>query len=199
MADEVPRPRRSAPDDGLSPRGIALRAAGVALALLGVTALAARCFKGPLESLGRGFVDRFGLAGMALGTFIADGLLFPVPPHFYLLAAITAGGPQWPPIAAVTAGSLAGGALMVAVGRSLTRWPRLARWVERSRPRVDALFERYGVWAVAVVSATPIPYSYFACFCGAYRVRPALLLALGLCRVPRLLAFYALIRLGWSA
>lgn len=195
---EDPSPRRSAPSGAPSPRSIALRAAGVALALFGATALAARYFKSPLESLGRGFIDRFGLPGMALGSFLADGVLLPVPPQFYLFAAITTGRDQAAAFAAVCAGSLAGGALMVLLGRSLTRFKRLRRWVERSRPRVDALFARYGVWAVAVVSATPVPYSYFACFCGAYRVRPALLLALGVCRVPRLLAFYALIRLGWS-
>lgn len=152
----------------------------------------------PLERLGQSFVERFGLAGMAIGTMLADGLHFPVPPQFYLLAAITSPRPDAPAVVAVCVGSLLGGVIAFHVGRWLSHLPLLARLLERTRPRVDALLNRYGIGALAVASVTPLPFSFFCYVLGAYRVRYRLLAMLCAFRIPRLLAFYLLLRFGWS-
>src|SRR5688500_14238206 len=62
--------------------------AGIAVVFVGMIALASS-FREPLERIGRAFVERFGYPGMALGTLIADGFHFPIPPQFYMLMAVT--------------------------------------------------------------------------------------------------------------
>ena len=56
-------------------------------ALFGLIALAAHLARDPLDALGRGFVQRFGLAGMFVGTYLADAFSFPIPPQFYMQPA----------------------------------------------------------------------------------------------------------------
>jgi hypothetical protein len=59
--------------------------------LVAVVALLGHHYRGELETLGRALLDQFGYIGIALGTFIADGFHFPIPPQFYMLASIAAG------------------------------------------------------------------------------------------------------------
>ena len=68
------------------PRLLARIAAGLIALLLGIAALA-HAFHGELEAIGRGFVERFGVTGMVLGTFIADGFHFHIP-RGYIYAAM---------------------------------------------------------------------------------------------------------------
>ena len=47
-------------------------------------------------------------------------------------------------------------------------------------------------------SISPVPFSLLCNLSGLYRVPFRIFLVLSLFRIPRLLVFYALIRLGWS-
>ncbi|WP_437275875.1 VTT domain-containing protein [Sorangium sp. So ce375] len=161
-------------------------------------ALAAYLARDELDALGRGFVQRFGVAGMFVGTYLADAFSFPIPPQFYMLTAITAGGSQIAPLIAISAASLLAGCTGYRLASRLARLRLFAARIERTRPKIDRLFERYGYWAIAIGSVSPIPFSMLCYLSGLYRVPPRYFLTMVLFRVPRLLLFYALIRAGWS-
>jgi membrane protein YqaA with SNARE-associated domain len=163
-----------------------------------VIALAAYLARDELDALGRGFVQRFGVAGMFVGTYLADAFSFPIPPQFYMLTAITSGGSQTAPLIAISAASLLAGCTGYRLASRLARLRLFAARIERTRPKIDRLFERYGYWAIAIGSISPIPFSMLCYLSGLYRVPPRYFLTMVLFRVPRLLLFYALIRAGWS-
>jgi membrane protein YqaA with SNARE-associated domain len=170
-----------------------------AAVLVGVVALVGTLFRPELESMGRGFVDHFGYAGIALGTFLADGLHCPVPPQFYMLAAIVS---DWSPagtILAVCVGSMAGGVTAYAIARHAQRVRVFARLLAHTRGKVDWLFARFGYWAVAIGSVTPIPYSFLCYIAGAYRMPRRIFVALSLFRIPKIILYFYLVELGWSA
>ncbi|WP_434042318.1 MULTISPECIES: YqaA family protein [Sorangium] len=167
-------------------------------ALFGLIALAAHLARDQLDALGRGFVQRFGLAGMFVGTYLADAFSFPIPPQFYMLTAISSGGSQVAPMVVISVASLLAGYTGYRLANHLTRFRIFAARLERTRSRIDRLFERYGYWAIAIGSVSPVPFSMLCYLSGLYRIPPRYFFTLVLFRVPRLLIFYALIRLGWA-
>jgi membrane protein YqaA with SNARE-associated domain len=167
-------------------------------ALIAVIALAGYLARDELEALGRAFVRRLGLPGIFAGVFLADAFSFPIPPQFYMLTAIAGGGSQVAAMITICFASLLAGHTGYRLAGRLARVRVLARRIEASRPKIDRLFERYGYWAIAVGSLTPIPFSVLCYLAGLYRMPPRLFTAMLLFRVPRLLVFYALIRLGWA-
>lgn len=167
-------------------------------ALFGAIAIAGYVARDELDALGRAFVERFGLVGMFIGTFLADAFSFPIPPQFYMLTAITAGGSQLAPMAVISAASLLGGCTGYRLARHIAKVRLFAARIQATRPRIDRLFDRYGYWAIAIGSVTPIPFSMLCYFSGLYRVPARYFVAFVLFRLPRLALFYALIRLGWG-
>jgi membrane protein YqaA with SNARE-associated domain len=178
---------------------IGLQIVGGLLALFALIGTLAATFRSELESLGRGFVTHFGVVGMAIGTFLADGLHFPIPPQFYMLAAISSRTDPVPAFTAICVGSLIGGVTAFVLAGHAGKLPFLRRRVERSSKRVDALFRRWGYWAVAIGSVTPVPFSFLCYIAGIYRMPRAVFGALALFRIPRLLTFWLVIWLGWRA
>jgi membrane protein YqaA with SNARE-associated domain len=168
------------------------------LALLGCVALIASRYRHELETIGRTFVDKFGLIGMALGTFIADGFHFPVPPQFYMLLAIASGRSQVMAFLAIMCGSLLGGAVGFLFARRLSRIALVNRFLERSTRSVRHLFDKYRYRAVLIASLTPLAYSVLCYIAGAYRMPKRVLALISLLRIPRLVMFYYLVRLGWA-
>lgn len=168
------------------------------VALFGLIALAGYLAREQLDALGRAFVQHFGLAGMFVGTYLADAFSFPIPPQFYMLTAITAGVSHVAALATISVASLLAGYTGYRLAGRIARVRLFARRIEATRPRVDRLFERYGYWAIAIGSLTPVPFSVLCYLSGLYRIPPRYLPALLLFRVPRLILFYALIRLGWA-
>ncbi len=161
--------------------------------------LGAAWFRPELRALGIAFVQRFGYAGMAAGAFAADAFMFPIPPQFYLLTAVTAGAPQVPSVAVVCVASVLASNVAYHVAGTLARVPFVRHRIERSRGKIDPLFARYGYYAVAVGAVSPIPFSLLCYLAGLYRVPYRVYAVLVLLRIPRLLVFYLLIRLGWAA
>jgi membrane protein YqaA with SNARE-associated domain len=168
-------------------------------ALVVLVALLAHTFRPELERMGRAFLERFGYAGIALGTYLADGLHCPVPPQFYMLASIAGGWSVPGTLVALSTGSVLGGITAYSIARRASRLAFFERLLARSRKKVDWLFERYGRWAVAVGSLTPIPYSFLCYIAGAYRMRPGIFVALAAFRIPKLVLYFYLVKLGWSA
>lgn len=150
------------------------------------------------EAVARGFVERFGVLGMALGTLLADGVHFPVPPQFYMLMAIASRTPAAKAFAAIALASVLAGAVGYAISERVSHWGWLSRKTTAPRQVLAASFQRYGYRAALVASVLPIPYSIVCYLAGLNRLPVRFLALLMLCRVPKLLAFFYLVHLGWS-
>ena len=166
-----------------------------AIALLGAFfyVLGATC-KPEIERIGRVFVERLGFAGVAVGVFLADAFTFPVPPQVYMLAALAGGASPAITVTVTCASSLVAGNVGYRLAARLSGVSFFRARIDAARPRLDPLFRRYGVWAVAIGSLTPMPYSILCYLAGIYRLPPRLFALLLLFRVPRILFFYVLIR-----
>lgn len=171
--------------------------AGMA-ALLGIVIALARWFRPELEAVGRAFVERFGYPGMALGTFIADGFHFPVPPQFYMLMAITTQSSPLLTLAWITAGSLLGGTAGYALARRLSHVRFVARWMERSSKVIERYGSLQGYKMVIALSLTPVAYSVLCYLAGVYRLPKRSFAVLSAFRIPKILLYYYLVRVGWN-
>lgn len=172
-------------------------ALGLSLLLAFVVVLG-RAFRPELEAIGRGFVARFGLFGMGLGTFIADGFHVPIPPQFYMLLGITSGVPAAHTLAVIGAGSFAGGWAGFLLSRRLLRFEAVASLFERPRRLTQAMLARYGAGALVFVSILPIAYSVLCYLSGLSGFKNRVFLVIALFRLPRLAVYYYLVELGWS-
>jgi membrane protein YqaA with SNARE-associated domain len=156
-------------------------------------------FRPELEQVGHTFLDRFGYVGVGLGTYLADGLHCPVPPQFYMLASIASGWSELWTIVAVCIGSMFGGVTAYTIARRASKLRFLQRLLARSQKKVDWLFARYGYWAVAIGSLTPIPYSFLCYVAGGYRMPARIFVTLSLFRIPKIVLYFYLIQLGWTS
>jgi len=170
-----------------------------AAGLVALVALLGHYFRPELEGVGRTFVERFGYVGIAAGTFIADGLHCPVPPQFYMLASITSGWSVFWTLVAVCIGSMLGGITAYAIARKASDLEFFKRLLARTQKHVDWLFTRYGYWAVAIGSLTPIPYSFLCYVAGGYRMPARIFCALSLFRIPKIVLYFYLVKLGWAS
>jgi membrane protein YqaA with SNARE-associated domain len=161
--------------------------------------LGARHFRPELEAISHFLVVRLGYVGLFAGPFIADAFSFPAPPQLYLLAAITTHQSAGLTLALVSAGSVLGGNVGRWLGSLLGDRPFLTRLLGRTRGRVDAIFDRYGYWAVAVGALMPLPYSMLCYLAGVYQMPRGLFALMSLLRVPRLVFFYLILRAGFGA
>jgi membrane protein YqaA with SNARE-associated domain len=175
----------------------ALRAiAGIALAFAAVAA-AGYWLRPQLQSWGTSFIERFGIAGMGLGSFLADAIHFPVPPQFYMLAAIAAGHAQAAPLAAICAGSLTGDVVALGLGRMASRFPAVRRRLDPTRRVVEDIIAKHGTLAAFFAGISPLSFALQCNVAGLYRLERRFTLMMLAFRLPRLLFFYLVLRLGW--
>jgi len=173
----------------------------VALGLAGLIAVASAVgslFRAELEALGRAFVGQFGLFGLALGTMISDALHAPVPPPFYMLLGISSGVSSWGTIVSVSIGSMLGSWIAYYLAKQFGTLPWLERRLLAPRRVVELALERYGYWALVIASFLPITYAALCYLCGISRIPPKAFVLITLIRIPRLIAYYYLVRLGWE-
>jgi membrane protein YqaA with SNARE-associated domain len=123
----------------------------------------------------------------------------PIPPQVYMLASIAGGASPVGTITVVCVSSLLAGAVGYRLAGRLSELPFLRGRIAAARPRLDPLFARYGVWAVAIGTVTPMPYSVLCYLAGLYRLPPRLFGLLLLFRIPRIVFFYVLIRMMMQA
>lgn len=192
--------RRTSPaDEALSygPAQLAVRFGISVACLLGASLILSHLFKSELEDLSRLFFDRFGAFGAAVGTWLADGFNFPVPPQAYMLLA-EANGTVGKVFPAIAAGSLAGGVSGYLVAPVLMRFAWVRALVERTQSRVDALSEKRWMTTSLLLSLSPIAFSWL-CYCAAlYRVKKRTFACICLLRIPKLALYQQLISWGWS-
>lgn len=180
-------------------RALLLKLIVGAAGLFALVALLGHTFRAELEGMGRYLLEHFGYAGISVGTWLADGFTFPIPPQFYMLASIAAGWSAAYTIVAVCIGSLLGGATAYSIARRASHLPMFQRLLALTQHRVEWLFERFGFWALAVGSLTPIPYSFLCFVAGAHRMRPRIYLVLSLFRIPKVVLYFYLVDLAWRA
>jgi membrane protein YqaA with SNARE-associated domain len=167
--------------------------------LLGLVVLLVRTLRPELEGIGKWFVERYGLWGVAAGTFIADGFHFPVPPQFYMLLATAAHSNPIATLVASSAGSVLGGGTGYLVARRLGHVQALRRWIERlSRDKRELIGQRRPYRSALVASMTPIAFSVLCYVAGLLEVRRGPVLVLLLMRLPKIALYYYLVRIGWS-
>ena len=120
------------------------------------------------------------VALLALVAF-SESIVFPIPPDPLLIAVGVASPTSAIWVAAlVTVASVSGAYVGHWLGRRVGR-PLLRRLVSESKTeRAEALFNRYGVWAILVAAFTPIPYKVFTILAGIMDlpIRPFLLASL---------------------
>ena len=103
---------------------------------------------------------------LALAAF-SESVIFPIPPDPLLIAVGVAspGSAIWV-AALVTIASVSGAFIGHWLGRRVGR-PLLSRLVSESKvERAEALFNKFGVWAILVAAFTPIPYKVFTILAG---------------------------------
>lgn len=162
-----------------------LQLLGGLAALFAVVYLIGHFYRDELDAIGRAFVARFGHVGVALGVFSSDALTSPIPPQAYVVAALAG---KSAPVATFAVGSVAtvaAGVVGYQIGRVLPRVPFVGRLLVRTRQRVDAMFERWGAWAILIAVFSPVPYSLLCYLCGMYRMPPRLFAGLLVLRIPR--------------
>ncbi len=154
-------------------------------------------FRTPLEQFGTAFVTRFGPLGVAGGSFLADGIHFPLPPQFYLLAGEAGGMARGAALSSALVGSMLGGLVAFALARRLASGPRFAHRGRVPRRVVEGLFRRHGYVGVALAATLPISYCVLCALSGALRLPWRAYGVLALMRIPRLLLSYAVIVAAW--
>lgn len=170
---------------------------GLVIMLL-VSGVVAHFVRPTAEAAGHGFVERFGVTGMALGTLLADGLYFPVPPQFYMLLAIASRTPVAPAFAAIAAGSVLAGVVGYGIAERLSQIRFISQKTGRVRRVLAASFERRGYAAALFLTFLPVPFSVLCYLAGLNRMPIKFLGLLAFFRIPKLAVFYFLLHLGWS-
>ena len=167
--------------------------------LVGVVILLVRTLRPELESVGTWFVSHFGRAGVAAGTFIADGFHFPVPPQFYMLLATAAHSDPTAVVAATSLGSVLGGTAGYCVARRLGHIRALSRWLERFTGKAKELVgRRYPYRSAVAASLSPMAFSVLCYLAGLLRVKRGPVLVLLVLRIPKIVLYYYLVRVGWG-
>ena len=172
-------------------------AAGLGALVLVVTLLGV-AFRPELSSFGRGFVARFGFGGMLVGSALADGIHFPIPPQFYLFTGIASGHSRVLVFAVVLAGSELGGFLAFEVARAVAiRSAFLRDRLEAPRLLLERYARRSDLHALLAATVLPIGYSTLCVTGGAMGLPRRAYAMFALARVIRLTLSYAVIALAW--
>lgn len=127
-------------------------------------------FAPQFEVMGAWIVDRFGLPGLLLSTFLLDYLLQPFPPDIPLYSFILGGDGFWGVITLVALTSVVGGVCGYWTGR-LLEYEGAIRFVGKKRYKqaVD-LFHDHGVAAVVVAALSPVPFNVVCWSAGMFKM-----------------------------
>lgn len=168
------------------------------VAVFGLIAFSGYVFREPLADLAEWMVYEVGLVGIFVGVFLADTFTFPIPPDFYLFFGVASGTSNLWVVAVVALASVIAGNAAYALGPYIQRIPLLRKRIEYFRDRGEALFEKYGTWAVGLAALTPVPFSVVCWMAGIYRMPYSRFWASTFIRIPRMVGYYYLFQLGWT-
>jgi membrane protein YqaA with SNARE-associated domain len=192
------QPAAGLQNDGLDPelkRLIKQMAWGL-VALVLLIGLLAYQFRDPLMAISRRFVETFGGPGVALGYFLPDALFMPIPQEAVKTFALLGGMPFWDIVLWASLGTLLGGPVGFWGGRLLAKRPRVAALLAGRGARAHGIVARYGTLGLAIGALTPLPYCLTCWAAGALRMPFRTFLLVSLLRIPRVIFFLWLIKLG---
>lgn len=177
--------------------GVLRLVVGLAL-LVGFVSLLGYRFREPLTQFGAWFVERFGVLGVIVGTALADGIHFPLPPQFYLLTGIAGGYGGYVTFFAVLAGSEIGSILAYFIGGAAAKTAMVDRFVDKPRAMLERVIARQGHLGLAIATLLPISWCILCATVGAMRLPRRALFVLLAMRVPKVLLSYAVIVYAWQ-
>ena len=181
----------------LSDRALLARFGLGLLGLVGLSAAAGRLFGTQFDALSRTFIQTFGFAGCAVGTWLADGFTFPIPPQVYMaMASDTHSLLRIFPL--IVLGSMLGGLTGYWLAPHLARFHIVAEGVRRSEAKLRALCGDGWVRGVLVVSLSPVAFSWVCYAAGLYKIPRAAFALLCVLRIPKLMLYQALIWYTWK-
>ena len=127
------------------------------LALVGISC--AWLFREEIEYLGKIFIDRYGLFGIALGTLICDTSPLPLTNEPLALIALGAGIPFWKVVATMSFASHTAAPIGYACGYFLGQQQWIKNWIQHKYPDVLNKGKTYAVKAVILGAILPVPYA----------------------------------------
>lgn len=165
-----------------------------ALSLVGIVILFGLSwilFRGAIEAAGLWLGSVGGLAGVAGTVFLMDFLVVPASADiFFPLSIGQSWGNPWLLLPVMSLASMAGGLAAFLGGHSLRIWNVFHRFTRKFQEKGEALFEKYGFWAVVLGAVTPIPFSMTCWMAGHWKLPLSQLLLALLFRIPRMVVFY---------
>jgi len=170
-------------------------------ALLGVFVISlvlGQLLQSELGSISKWVVERVGLLGLTVGTWLADGFYFPIPPQAYMVMAVASGVSVPLAFLFIAVGSLCGGVSGYWVAPQLARIDFVSQAIERSAPTVRRLSGDNWLRGVAIISLTPVAFSWLCYAAALYRIPRRAFALLCLLRIPKLLLFQLIISFGWN-
>lgn len=188
---------RDAVSNVTSLRSVIMQTVFAVLGVVAILIVAATFFKEPLTLFADWMVAQFGLAGILLGIAASDILSIPIPPDTFIFFAATSDMPALPVVTAMSLTSVICGNIAYFVGPQVQRIGFIRRRIEKWRPKGEALFLRWGVWAVAIGAISPLPYAMTCWFAGIYKMPYKKFFLATFTRIPRIVAYYYLFVLGW--
>lgn len=174
-------------------RRLAVRSGLLFLILLGFT-LTVVMLDLPHEELARRAVERGGLVGVFFFVLLVD--TFMVPATLDLVFPFTMEWPVLPLLAMMSVATIAGGACGYWIGRGIGRMRFVRRTVAGYYARNLKIVTRFGFWGVVLAALTPIPFSTVSWIAGIIRMPFGLFITAALARAPRVVTYWALLRLG---
>lgn len=153
-------------------------------------------FRAPLLDASRRFVEATGGWAVAVGYFLPDALLMPLPQEAVTTFALLGGVPFWEIVAWGCLGTLLAGPVAYVLGSQLARLPKIAALLARRGAKAHAMIMRYGPIGLAIGALTPLPYALTCYAAGALGMRWRTFLLVSLLRIPRVIFFLWLVELG---
>lgn len=168
------------------------------LAMFVVAGLSGWLLREPLVSIGGWCVERFGVAGLFVATWVTDTSPLPLTNEPLMFLALGGGMGRWTIFAVVSAASVVGGASGYFFGRTLHRFTRIHDRLMNWSPDVVRWLEKNGGWGVAVAALTPIPYSLSTWTAGIIGTRFSVVMLAALLRIPKTAFYLLLLIAGWE-
>jgi membrane protein YqaA with SNARE-associated domain len=192
-ATSVPQSALQPQTNAIQPAKLILRSVLLLVALVSVAVILI-LLDVPLDRIGRAAASRGGLIGIFVFVFVVD--TFIVPASLDILLPITMTWSPLPLLTVMSAASVLGGICGYWIGRTLYRVRFVRRTVAGYYARGARIIERYGVWGVVLAGFTPLPFSTVSWIAGMLRLPFGLFALAALSRVPRITAYWFLLRAG---
>jgi membrane protein YqaA with SNARE-associated domain len=143
-------------------------------------------FLNELKHVSRKLFSLYGLAGVAAMVFVMDVVIQPVSPDVVIISSTLGGANMLRAALVGGGGSIAAGIAGYFFGKKIGSKGLKGFFSPKHFENGEALFKKYGLWAVAVGALTPVPFSAVCWSAGIYKMKfPIFLITSVLTRIPR--------------